>query len=76
MDVDTRLALTGLQYHWHGFYAIGLSPDCKRWSAVRLDAPNVSLAAGTCGELRTEIENDHAARKSATPSRLSESASL
>jgi hypothetical protein len=76
MDADTRLALTGLQYHWHGIYAIGLSPDCKRWSAVRLDTPNVSLAAGNCGELRAQIENDHAARKPAAPSRPSESASL
>jgi hypothetical protein len=44
-------------------YEIGLSPDGKRWSAVRVDTPNVSLAAGTCMELKELIENDHAERK-------------
>ena len=75
MDPDTRLALTGLQFHWHGIYEIGLSPDGKRWSAVRIDTPSVSLAAGTCMELKELIENDHAARK---PARrlIGESASL
>jgi hypothetical protein len=75
MDPDTRLALTGLQFHWHGIYEIGLSPDGRRWSAVRIDTPNVSLSAGTCMELKELIENDHAERK---PARrlLGESASL
>jgi len=76
IDPDTRLALTGLQFHWHNIYAIGLSPDGKRWSAVRIDTPNVSLAAATDTELRTLIENDHAARKPARPSQRTESASL
>lgn len=75
MDPDTRLALTGLQLHWHGTYEIGLSPDGKRWSAVRIDTPNVSLVAGTCTELKELVENDHAERKPAR--RLTgESASL
>jgi hypothetical protein len=75
MDPDTRLALTGLQFHWRNIYEIGLSPDGKRWSAVRIDAPNVSLAAGTGTELRELIESDHAGRKPA--GRLTgESASL
>ena len=63
MDPDTRLALTGLQFHWHNIYEIGLSPDGKRWSAVRIDTPNVSLAADAGTELRELIENDHAGRK-------------
>jgi hypothetical protein len=75
MDPDTRLALTGLQFHWHGIYEIGLSPDGRRWSAVRIDTPHVSLAAGTGTELKELIENDHAERK---PTRrlIGESASL
>jgi hypothetical protein len=75
MDPEARLALTGLQFHWHGIYEIGLSPDSKRWSAVRVDAPSVSLAAGTGTELQELIGNDHAERK--PTQRLSgESASL
>jgi hypothetical protein len=75
MDPDMRLALTGLQFHWHNIYEIGLSPDGRRWSAVRVDTPNVSLAAGTGTELKELIENDHAERKPAR--RLTgESASL
>lgn len=76
IDPGTRLALTGLQFHWHNIYEIGLSPDGKRWSAARTDTPNVSLAAPTGTELRTLIENDHAARKPIRPSQRAESASL
>ncbi len=65
MDPDTRLALTGLQFHWHGIYEIGVSPDRARWSAVRSDTPNAALAAGSAMELKVMIEDDHAARKPA-----------
>jgi hypothetical protein len=76
IDPDTRLALTGLQFHWHNIYEIGLSPDGKRWSAVRIDTPNVSLAAPTGRQLRELIENDHGQRKPPTRRQPGESASL
>jgi hypothetical protein len=76
MDGDTRIALTGLQFHWHGIYEIGLSPDSKRWSAVRIDTPNVALAAPTGLQLKELIENDHAERKQPARRLLGESASL
>jgi hypothetical protein len=76
VDADIRLALTGLQFHWHNVYEIGLSPDGKRWSAVRIDTPNISLAAGTLMELKELIENDHAERKPPERRLLGESASL
>jgi hypothetical protein len=76
MDADIRLALTGLQFHWHNVYEIGLSPGGKRWSAVRIDTPSVSLAAGTLMELKELIESDHAGRKPPPRRLLGQSASL
>jgi hypothetical protein len=76
MDVDTRLALTGLQCHWHGIYEIGASPDGKRWTATRIDTPGVILTGGSCGDLRVQLENDHAERKPRNVRYLADGASL
>lgn len=76
MDYGTLLSLTGLQFHWHDIYSIGVSPDEVTWSAVRIDAPTVVLTATSSMELKELIENDHAERKPPARRLPGESASL
>jgi hypothetical protein len=63
-DRQRQTALISLQLHWGGVYDISVRDD--KWIGVLTADPVVVMEAGSSGDLRTQLENDWAARKPTT----------
>jgi hypothetical protein len=72
-DRQRQTALITLQQHWGGLYEISVRDG--KWFGVLAAHPMIVLEADTSGDLRTQLENDWAARKPPATTRWAGNAS-
>jgi hypothetical protein len=74
LDNEQQTTLNSLRWHWEQFYAVNC--DGTTWTAIPAAAPETVLTANSGTELRTAMQNDYAARASATAARWAGFSSL